>query len=164
MGEIVYSMKNKKSYLNKNADISVLLIVFMAVILYGSALFIFIFNSNTIKTEITDARYFDDIYFKENEINFYVDNIMDRAVVDFKSSDGKDKFVEKFNFELQKYTDSGVFVIPELSQINMQAVIDNVELSQNQVSINFNISLENKFRDSLNFKYTYNKKFTRTLV
>jgi hypothetical protein len=146
----------------KKADVSVLLIVLMAVVLSGFALFMFNVNSNTIKTEIKDSRYLDDIYVKENEVNFYINEIMDKAVIDFRSDNGKEKFTQNFNKELQKYTDKGVFIIPELNQVNLQVINDNVELNPESVSINFNIKLEKVF-DSLTVNYSYSKKFTRKI-
>lgn len=148
---------------NKRADMSVLILVFMAVFLSGFALYMFNLNSNTIKTEIKDSRYLDDVYVKENEINFYINEIMDKAVINFKSSEGKSKFIDNFNNELQKYTEKGVFIIPELNQINLQVISDNVELNSDSVSITFNLQLEKIFEDKLAVKYYYNKKFIRKI-
>jgi hypothetical protein len=149
--------------MNKKADLSVLLLVFMAVFLSGFALYMFNVNSNTIKTKIKDSRYLDDIYVRENEVNFYINEIMDRAVMNFKSDQGKGKFIENFNKELQKYADKGVFVLPELNQVNLQVINENIELNPDSVSINFNIKLEKVFSDKLNVTYNYNKKFTRKI-
>jgi len=156
--------KNFKLILiNKKADLSVLLLVFMAVFLSGFALFMFNLSSNSIKTEIKDSRYLDDIYVRENEVNFYINEIMDKAVLNFKFNDGKGKFTQNFNFELQKYTDKGVFILPELEQINFQVINDNVELASDKVTINFNIKIEKTFSDKFFVNYTYNKKFTRKI-
>ena len=154
----------KKQRMNKRADLAVLWLVFMAVVLAGSALFMFNMNSNTIKTEIKDSRYLDDIYVKENEVNFYINEIMDRSIINFRLDQGKGKFIENFNNELQKYTDKGVFIIPELNQVNLQVINDNVELNKDSISINFNIKIDKVFSDKFNATYNYNKKFTRKIV
>lgn len=164
MGANACKMEIKKiTFMNKKADIEVLFLVFMAVVLTGTALILFNINSNTIKTEIKDSRYLDDFYVNENYINFYVNEIMDKAVTDFKYEDGKEKFIENFNNELQKYTNNGVFVIPELNQVNLQVINDNVELNTDSVSINLNIKIEKSFNDKFNATYGYNKKFTRKI-
>ncbi|MFA5258701.1 MAG: hypothetical protein WC979_05190 [Candidatus Pacearchaeota archaeon] len=149
--------------LNKKADLSVLLLVFMAVFLSGFALYMFNVNSNTIKTEIKDSRYLDDIYVLENNLDFYINEIMDQAVIDFRYDSGSGKFVERFNEELQKYNSNGVFVLSELNQINLQVINDNVELNPGSVSINFNIKLEKVYSDKFNVTYNYNKKFSRKI-
>jgi len=154
-------MKIKK--LNKKADLSVLLLVFMAVFLSGFALYMFNVNSNTVKTEIKDSRYLDDVYVLENNLDFYINEIMDKAVIDFRYDSGKGKFVERFNEELQKYNSNGVFVLAELNQVNLQVTSDNVEINPNSVSINFNFKLEKVYSDKFNVSYSYSKRFLRKL-
>jgi len=159
-----YKLKRRSSiWSNKKADLSVLLLVFMAVFLSGFALYMFNVNSNTVKTQIKDSRYLDDVYVLENNLDFYINEIMDKAVIDFSSSSGKGKFVERFNEELQKYNSNGVFVISELNQVNLQVINDNVELTPNSVSINFNLKLEKVYSDKFNVTYSYSKRFARKL-
>lgn len=150
--------------MNKKADISVLLLVLMTLILVVSALFIFNLNSKKVEAKIIEYNSLNDIYSREKEINFYINDIMERigSRID-KNINIKDEFIKNFKKELERYKNENVFYIKELEQLESQLIVNNLEYADKTVKINFNIHLEKRF-DNIIIIYSYKKEFSRILV
>jgi len=141
--------------MNKKADLAVTLLVFMAVALAGAASVIFITNSGSFEAEIADARFIDKVYLKEGEINFYINEAMEKAVEDFnKEQDSEDKLINDFKQELGKYN------LPELKQAGEQ--VDEIKIENNKTIAEFKIELRDE-EEIFSVVYTYNKKFEKDL-
>ena len=149
---------------NKKADISVLLLVLMTLILVISALFIFNLNSKKTTAKIIEYNSLNDIYSREKEINFYINDIMERvgSRID-KNKNIKAEFIKNFKKELERYKNEDVFYIKELEQLDSQLIISNIEYADKTVKINFNIHLEKRFENII-IIYSYKKEFSRILV
>ena len=149
---------------NKKADISVLLLVLMTLILVISALFIFNLNSKKTTAKIIEYNSLNDIYSREKEINFYINDIMERvgSRID-KNKNIKDEFIKNFKKELERYKNEDVFYIKELEQLDSQLISNNVEYADKTIKINFNIHLEKRFENII-IIYSYKKEFSRILV
>ena len=149
---------------NKKADISVLLLVLMTLILVISALFIFNLNSKKTTAKIIEYNSLNDIYSREKEINFYINDIMERvgSRID-KNKNIKAEFIKNFKKELERYKNEDVFYIKELEQLDSQLISNNVEYADKTIKINFNIHLEKRFENII-IIYSYKKEFSRILV
>ncbi len=152
--------------INKKADVSITILVFMVVVLTGTALFIFASDTGKISAKITDARFLDEIYLKENEINFYINEIIENS----SHSETEEEFIDNFKIQLERYKDKdGNFIMSELSQLESQITEDNIKFENNKIEVEFVIRLEDKLtvkekkqeKEVLSVVYIYSKKFER---
>lgn len=150
---------NKK--MNKRADIAVLLLVLMTLVLAVSVLTMFYRNTQNSGLQIEDSRFLDVVYSDEIKINFYINEIMDKAVVDLHGD--KQKFIENFKNELLKYKISENFVIPEMSQLDSQLNENNIRISDGIIFIKLSIKIEKNFSDGAKISYLYEKEFGRRM-
>lgn len=155
----MFMMKIQKNMKNKRANIPITLLVLMSLVLTVYALYSFNTNTNKISTEIKDSRFLDYVYSRENEINFYVNNIVEKAAL--KSSGDRSLFIDNFKKELLKYKKNETFAPEELSQVEGQINNENVEINDKEVSVNLSVKIEKKFQDKFIISYLYNKKFSK---
>ncbi len=145
----------------KKADISILLLVLMTVILVVTVTFIFYKNTQNSGLQIKDSKFLDEIYMEENQVNFYIDEIMDRSVAGINGD--RSQFIQNFRNELPKYIENGEFLAPELKQLGAQLDGDNVRIDNGIVYANFSIKIEKFFGDNIMVSYLYEKEFRKTL-
>lgn len=148
---------------NKKADLAVTLLVFMSVALAGVASIIFITSERGMENKIVDARFMDEVYLKEELINFYINEIMEKAAVKDRT---QEEIISNFSAELEKYKDqNGNYVLQELSQVEGQ--INNIKVENNKAEAEFEIMLKGNVavkekkaeKELFSAIYTYNKKF-----
>ncbi|MEK6859882.1 MAG: hypothetical protein AABX54_03635 [Nanoarchaeota archaeon] len=144
---------------NKKANIPITLLVLMTLVLTVYALYSFNTHMNKVSAEIKDSRFLDYIYARENEINFYVSDMIEMAAL--KSSEDKSLFIDNFRKELFKYKKNESFIFEELNQVEAQINNENVEMNDKEVSINLSIKIEKKFQDKFIISYLYKKKFVK---
>lgn len=166
---------------NKKADLAVTLLIFMAVALATATIFIFINSSGKIEAEITDARFLDKIYAKEEILNFYINEIMENTIKTTKESAGFESNFEKdfptnFLGELEKYKINGKFILEELQQVQAQVYensnvfifekdAENAEKVK-KVTAEFQITLEDNVaeeKELFSAVYIYTKKFEKEI-
>ncbi|VVB78626.1 Uncharacterised protein [uncultured archaeon] len=157
--------KIKIRFKNRKANIPITLLVFMALVLTVYALYSFNTNDKKVSSEVSDSRFLDYIYSQENEINFYVGNVMEKSIAKTGqiNSGNYQAFIDNFKIELYKYKKNQTFIITELSQIEPQLIGDNIEITDKFVSLNLNIKIEKKFHDKFIISYLYNKKFVKSI-
>lgn len=153
---------------NKKADFATTLLVFLAVALSIAASFIFISSSGKIEARIIDARFLDAAYANESAINFYMQEIFDNAVKDFKLEEGREKLIENFQTELNKYKGKdGNLLVPELAQIEGQINGENIKYDEKSkiISAEFKILiiLAPRADSALSVAYNYEKRFEKHL-
>ena len=155
------SRKSKDFLGNKKADLATTLLVFMAIALVGAASIVFLTSSGEIKRNVVDARFIDDIYLKEEKLDFYLQDIFDKTVENFNIEEGEDKLISNFKEELEKYKVENKFIIPEFSQVEEQ--INNLKIEENKVKAEFRFELrkETKLFSAI---YIYNKKFEKDFI
>jgi hypothetical protein len=169
---------------NKKGNVAVTFLVFMSVAVAGAALFIFINSSRGAEERILDGRFIDNIYINESKVNFYIDNIIDAAVLktlseivkegstlDSASADFQSNFKSKFKpiflEELRKYKDEeGKYYASELSQVEDQASRDdfNAKVENGKVILGFKIMIVIKEGDGkFSAFYVYTKTFEKSI-
>ncbi len=148
---------------NKKANIAITLLVLMALTLTLAALYAFNTHVNKVSTEISDSRFLDHIYAKENEINFYINDIMEKAILKTGqiSPDTRVVFLDNFRKELLKHKQDDNFTTEELAQVEQQLTLGNIEINNKEILITLSIKIEKKFQDKFIISYLYNKKFTK---
>lgn len=149
-------LKNK--WMNKRGDIAVTLLILMAVVLVSTSLFIFNTNTNKVSAEITDSRFLDKTYFKEDRINFYVNEAIEKAIIGFNGD--KAKFIEKFKSELDKYNITAVG--NEIENIKNNINEGNIEVKDKKLIVSIKIKIDDKLEDKVIISYLYDKKFEKS--
>jgi len=145
---------------NKRADISVSLLVLMTIVLLISSIFIFITNINKVGAEVIDVKFIDEVYVRENEIDFYVNEAMTRAVKNFDQGYGKQDFIVQFKKELENYKVDGEYVLKELGDVEKQITENNIKIEDNKVSINLIIKIIDDTGE-FSIAYSYQKEFKK---
>jgi len=143
------------SKINKKADVSIVLLVFMALVLVGATLFIFNINLRKFRTEIINVKALDSVYIRENEINFYVGRMMDNSI---EKDISKEQFIINFKEELERHKVDGAYVLEELSQVEDQ--ISDIEITDTKVVFDLDIRVIKNFKE-ISITYVYNKKFEK---
>lgn len=84
--------------MNKRGDVQIGILVLLAVLVAGAALFSFWQSYTKDEVIITDARVLDNAYMKENQIRFYIDVALEKAIVEsYGPIIAKANFVEAGN-------------------------------------------------------------------
>jgi hypothetical protein len=151
---------------NKKAmDIAIPVLVLMTIILVVSALAVFNLNSRKVEGKIEDYKFLEEIYFKENEINFYIKDIMEEAVSKIeKGMDIKTQFIDNFKKEMQRYKKDEVFYVKELEPLENQLDRNKIIIENKKITFKFKINFEKRFGDKMIVLYSYEKDFSELLA
>lgn len=144
--------------MNKKGETSITLLVLMTVLLVGATLFLFVVDSANIKEEISDGRFLDEIYVKEEKLDFYVNEIMESSIEKSKNSlNFKEDFVGNFSYELEKCKKSEELDDEFLQILN---ALNDLEIANEKVilRVNFPIKYET---DSFKAVHQYTKTFEK---
>ncbi|MFA7708311.1 MAG: hypothetical protein WCX73_05160 [Candidatus Pacearchaeota archaeon] len=155
-------MKNK---LNKRADIAVTMLVLMTLVLAGTTLFILNLNKGNVETMIQDYALLNKAYLKENQMDFYINNVLDSVIKNFEINNGKDKFIEEFKKELGRYKENGEFILPELKSVEEQIQTNNFifDSVNKKITFNLDIRIDEKPSSDVTIAYAYTKTFEKDL-
>jgi hypothetical protein len=149
---------------NKKANITILILVLMTLVLAGATLLVFNINQGKIETKIENYAFLNSVYLKENQMDFYINNILDDVIKNFEVNEGKDKFVEKFKIELEKYKQTdGSYSIKELEEVNKQVddiIFDDIN---KRIILNLDIKLDEEPNQNMKIAYAYKKTFEKDL-
>ncbi len=147
----------------KKADVAITLLVFMVLLLAGATLFIFVSDSAKKDNSFANVGLLGEIYAKEEQINFYMQDITDKAG---SESQTKEEFIANFKSELEKYKNpDGSYVLEEFNFIEFQIKEENFNLYDKTkiFSARFDISIKETIGDASNsffVNYDYEKEFT----
>lgn len=159
-------LKNKKA----GMEISIVLLVIATLVLTTFSLYTFYTKQKSIEEKIYITRFLEDIYSKEEIINFYIDNILEKSIKN--SSGDENKIIENFKQELGNYKNKdGKFIVSELSQIEEQVSQDNIKIENGKAVAEFEIMLKGNVavkekkaeKELFSAIYTYKKKFEKNI-
>ncbi len=155
----------KRFVLDKRAGtpIDITLLVFMALALAGGTLLIFYLHGGYVSSRISDSRFLEETYVKEGKIDFYVNEMMTRAIlkINDKSNPVPD-FTRNFKIELEKYKINGTYVLSELVQLE-NVSNENVGFVDGKIIFSMNINLQQSFEEKFSVNYNFNKKFEKEI-
>lgn len=152
--------------MNKKAvSISILLLVISSLILSITSLSYLSIKNKDVKRTIGVSGEIDKLYLKESLLNFYLEDIFEKAVKDFNYLNGKRAFIDNFRKELERYKDkNGLYPINELKQVENISE-ENLELSENRLGLKLNLELKEVYVDNYDeggvFTYNYEKDFEK---
>lgn len=154
---------------NKRANLAVTLLVLMSIVVAGAASLIFVISSGRLGAGIVDARFIDEVYLREGELDFYINEIIEGAIERTEGSENfKQDFIINFKEGLGKYKEEGRYVIDEFIQIEQQIDLRGDEIVEyeksdegGRISIDFkSIEIGTKTQN-FNVIYTYDRKFEK---
>ena len=155
-----------RARMNKKA-VAISIAVF--VISVGVLLFLSINTYNKTKNEVNQiiifSDYMEDLKIKQLQLDYHLDQIFERAVKDFKPEQGKNVFINNFRDELNALRINGGDILKGFEMIDGQLVDENVELNDNLLALELNLTLEiiKKITadDNLYARYQYKKRFEK---
>ena len=143
--------------MNKRGDVAILALVIFSVILFGMALYVFNTHTDKITGQIEDARFLNSMYLKESQIDFYVNEAIDRTVEGgFVESSG---FILGLKNNLRMYDKEDISVREDLLRIVEEIDESDVQFGE-RVVVSINIQIVDK-TDEIITTYNYNKQFVR---
>ena len=144
----------------RGVSLSILLLVISTFVLIGLSLTFFVIKEKDSLGKVEVFNDLDEVYARQELIDFYVQDIFDKASSDFIYDQGVEFFIENFKRELLVYKDSvGNYPINELALIE-EVDVGSVEL--NFESLVLIVELNVKIRGA-NFDadYNYEKRFKK---
>jgi len=146
--------------------IAVGLLVLATLVLSVLSLAFFIIEENRARDKIIVSGDVDEIYVKEDLLNFYIQDIFDKASEDFLIEEGVGVFEENFKRELGNYkTSDGKFPIMDLEGVEDivdEGLGDNIEVSGDRLVLRLDLFVE-RVSGKLDIDYSYQKEFVRIL-
>ncbi len=97
---------------NKRGSIEIVLLVMLVLLVTSATIFSFITSSGKVETKISDVRFIERFYLKENLIEFYIQQAGEDAIVVTYGKEiedeelvntPKEKFISNFKTEFMKY-------------------------------------------------------------
>jgi hypothetical protein len=152
--------KDKRS--KKAMSLAIVLLVLATLVLTVFSLFAFGTRKNDLSDTIKLAN-LERIHAKEEVFNFYVDSIMDKAVVGIGSEDGEDQFIQNFRESLQYYKRGGELFLEELNQVEEQLKDENIEIKEGKAFLNLNVKISDTLENKVDVSYSYTKKFEKEI-
>ena len=167
-------MKSIEQYNKKGGvPIAITLLVLATLLLTSFSLVYFAKKSTTNNKKIYSNGISEEVYSKAMLLDFYTQEITDKAAKKTISSGdiSKENFIDNFNNELNRYKlENGKFIIEELAQIENRLNQDNVIIQDKnngkEFSVTFDISIYKEISDNgkikkpVSINYTYTKAFT----
>lgn len=156
--------------MNKKAGIPVT-VVFLVVatfVLLGYTWYTFLTKEDTTQIQINTKELLEKVYAKESQINFYIKDSVKNAAQNIKAEPNpKAKFIANLKKELEKYKIGENYVPPQLSQIELQAQENKVQISDDKLLINFKIQIKENSEyyeyELASAEYIYEKEFGATI-
>lgn len=144
--------------MRKKANIPITILVFLVAVLITATLAVFLQNTKKVSTKINDARILNAVYFEETQTDFYVEKMIEEAMV--ASYGDKEIFLANFKEVLESYRKYEKF-IPAFGEIEKQVNEDNVEIDNSGVKLRLSFQIEKRFEDKIVVSYLYKKEFRK---
>lgn len=147
----------------KKADVAITLLVFMVLLLVAATLFIFVSDSAKKDNDLTKIGLLGEVYAREEQINYYLQDITDKAG---SESQTKEEFIKNFKSEFEKYKNpDGSYIMEEFNFIEFQIKDENFNFDDKTktFSAKFDISIKGTIGDAGNsffVNYDYRKEST----
>jgi hypothetical protein len=144
--------------MNCKANLSIVLFVVMVVVLAGACLFVFNMNTNQDTKELRLGS-IDEVYLKQNHVNFYLKNVFDKSLPEITnvSDFDKNQFINKFKQELN------VLGNEEIKKIGSELENKNIQIDKNNnlIHIKLNVTVNYNHKNDFIVLYNYNSEFEK---
>ncbi len=161
---------NKKASWNKKAvSLSILILILACVSLSLWSLVYFGVKEGGFRARIYIHTDVDEVYVKEVLIDFYIQDVFDKAVEDLKFENGKEIFIKKFKEKLNELKDKkGKYPIDDLKkieeQINQEDFESKIDFNEEKLVLSLDIVVKNDNPDErvgAEVTYSYKKDFEK---
>jgi len=145
--------------MNKRADPSVVLLVFLVVIVALTALFVFIADPMGARAKIYDVQFIEELYEKQDLAEFYIRQVGESVINKYGENDFREDFKTEFNAydfdeehmkELKEIINQGNFGV-EINEKILKITIDSLQMKKSfgkiQIIYDPEISLEFKLEE-----------------
>jgi len=148
--------KNKKAM-----SLAIAFLVLATLILTVFSLLVFNIRKNDLSGKIGLAS-FERIYAREEVLNFYVEDIMEKSVVNVET---EQQFIQNFKETLSHYTYGREFFLEELNQVQEQLMGGNIEVKEEKVFLNLTIKIADYVGEDpeIYVSHTYAKIFEKEI-
>jgi len=154
--------------MNKKAiSVPILLLALSCAFLTLSSLAYFIIIDSNTGEIIRVSQEIDNVYLEEILLNFYVQDIFDKAVVGFNGD--KQAFLDNFRRELLKIKNkNGLYPVDSLALLDLrfqnEDLASNVEVTANSITFRPELIIKQGYSsedDDISITYTYVKEFAK---
>ncbi|MBT4166481.1 hypothetical protein HOE04_05565 [archaeon] len=147
----------------KGISLSILVFVVASIVLLGLSLVSFSLRDRDIDESLGVYNGVDEIYIKKVQLDYYLDSVFERSVVDgeegFVFGEGVEGFVEKFREEFALRKLEGFEEVD--MYVNGDGFIEGVSIVDGKVVLKFEVVLISEVRGA-SLKYNYNQIFEKT--
>ena len=160
MNKAFFKKETLERKMNKKGDtISIVVLTALTLILVTLSIYYFVISERERTNIFNVPAGIDSIYTREAYLNFYLGIAFERASKDFKYTEGKRGFIEKFKNELEDNDDN-----EELEWVKNSISESNVELTKTSLKLIIPIVIEGNFQgQGFEVKHSYEKVFEKTL-
>jgi len=130
--------------MNKRGDLSVTIFVFVVVALFMATLFSFFQNTGNVRVIVGDTGFLDNVYFKENEIKFFIKIAGEEAL-----AESYEKVIGSQEFNESLFDDGKINEISEMASVLFKGSIGESEFDD----IHFNKFKEQVSNDEFSLIY-----------
>ena len=146
--------------MNKKAvSIPVLIFFVLTIVLLFTSLVYFSLEQKSVDKAVSTTDDLDKVYIEESKLNFYLQDIFDKSVKDFKIEQGKTVFINYYLEELSKYNSDGWYD-ENLKQVKDQINEGNIVIDGKRLVLVLNIAINVDGKD-VKGSYKYEKRFEK---
>src|SRR3989344_9684166 len=146
---------------NEAVSIPIILMVISSLILSIISLTYFVFKNNNTAEIIKISDELDQVYLEQALLNFYLQDVFDKAVENFNPSQGKPLFIDNFKKEYLKYkSKDGRYPINSMASIESYVLngnlIDSAELDKDRLVLKMSLTIQRGIIDYNGVVANYN--------
>ena len=158
-------MKIRK--MNKRAaSIPIMILAFCTVALSLLSIGFFLVKQTDMQEIFDISKEIDKAHYEKLVLDFYLQDIFNKASKRFDRNKGKAGFIEAFKKELRDYKDeNGLYPVNALARVELRVlkndIIDYVDISDEiSFKLNFDFKVNDDMVNRLLIKYNYDKTFS----
>jgi hypothetical protein len=144
----------------KGSAIAVGLLVLATLVISVISLMYFVIEKNSVNEDVGIADDVDEVYARQLLLNFYVQDVFDKASKNFQVEEGVEGFLGKFSVALNEYKDSEEnYPIKEMEVLE-DVSGDEILLNEDRLVLELDLRVESRL-ESMDINYDYNKEFVK---
>jgi len=139
----------------RGMSISIVILVMVFLILSAACLIALKLRKDKLEYKIISL---EKVYFIEEVLNYNINTLMEES-----AALTEEEFIMNFKQGLTKYKTTGEYLPYQLSQVEEQLTLDNVEIKDGKVFLTLNFKIDGDVDESVYASYTYTKTFEKDI-